>query len=106
MKHTRRQLDALRERLTGMIANAVDVIVFDVLDAQGHAQITQGYNVQSLHVWVPAADAVELIEAIAPNGLHMLLARDAPSDGYAILPARDPGEDVPAYAQRCRELLP
>lgn len=105
MRHTRRQLDALRERLAELVASSVDVILFEQIDAQGHAQPTLGYNVASLHAWIPAADAVELVEAIAPNGAHMLLAADNPAPGHAALPARDPGESVEDYAERCRVLL-
>ena len=106
MRHTRRQLDALRERLAGMIATSVDVLPIEIIDAQGHAQQTQGYNVASLRVWVPAGDAVELIERIARPGLFILMAADAPAEGHVALPARDPGESMESYAARCRVLLP
>lgn len=102
----RRDVASLRERLAELVATSVDVIVFDVIDGQGHAQQTQGYNVASLRTWLPAADAVPLIEAIAPNGLHMLLAADAPAEGFTALPARDPDESLATYAARCRVLLP
>lgn len=102
----RRDVASLRERLAELVASSVDVIVIDVTDAQGHAQQTQGYNVSSLRAWLPAADAVPLVEAIAPNGLHMLLAADNPAEGHVALPARDPGESLATYAERCRELVP
>ncbi|MCY1304350.1 hypothetical protein D9M70_540980 [compost metagenome] len=84
----------------------MSVVEIEAIDAQGHAQPTLGHNVASMRLWVPAADAVELVEAIAPNGLHMLMASDVPAEGYTALPARDPGEDMVAYAERCRDLLP
>lgn len=101
----RRDVASLRERLAELVATSVDAVVIDVTDAQGRAQPTPGYNCASLRVWLPAADAVELVEAIAPNGLHMLLAADAPAEGFTALPARDPGEDMESYAERCRVLL-
>lgn len=106
MRHTRRQLDALRERLAELVASSVDVILFEQIDAQGRALPTPGYNCASLRVWLPAADAVDLVERIAPNGLHMLLAADTPAQGHVALPARDPDESLATYAERCRMLLP
>lgn len=105
MRHTRRQLDALRERLAGMIATSVDVLPIEIIDAQGRAQQTQGYNVASLRAWIPAADAVELVELIARPGLYMLMAADTPAQGHVALPSRDPGESMESYAARCRVLL-
>lgn len=106
MRHTRRQLDALRERLAATISTSVSVVAIDVTDAQGHVQQTQGYNVANLRAWVPSADAVELVELIARPGLVMMMAADTPTDDYTALPARDSGELLEGYAARCRELLP
>lgn len=102
----RRDVASLREHLAATISTSVNVLVFDVLDENGHAQSTQGHNVESLRVWVPAADAVELVEAIAPIGLHMLLASNSPTPGFTALPGRDPGESLEDYTERCRSLLP
>lgn len=101
----RRNVASLRERLAELVASSVDVILFEQIDGQGHAQQTPGYNCASLRVWVPAADAVALVERIAPNGLHMLMAADTPAEGHAALPGRDPGESLEDYAERCRVLL-
>lgn len=102
----RRDVASLRERLAELVASSVDVILFEQIDAQGHAQQTQGYNVASLRVWLPAADAVALVERIARPGLFMLMAADNPAPGHAALPARDPGESLEDYAERCRVLVP
>ncbi len=102
----RRDVASLRERLAATIATSVNVLPIEIIDAQGCAQQTLGYNVANLRVWVPAADGVALVELIARPGLFILMAADAPAEGHVALPARDPGESLATYAERCRELVP
>lgn len=115
MRQLRQQVEKLSAEVRGQLAPEFCVITIGLVDASHRGQTIPAHGYQTdfrvgilrARLWLPAADAVATIEAMRevwpgeyfPSAV-VLLATEAPAEGFWRVPVREPGQTIADYASR------